>query len=582
MKWNRLLALCLCFLLLPIPVRATETPLWTRTEGEHYVTFRLSWPDWETTDWRQLDQLVVQYADTGEPVALSSTHQRGWIFATVPLRDKDRPLEVVHKEPFRFDDCYYRWHSGEAYSPPLGLDALNLRVVFQGDAAGNFHSDNTLTRAEAFAVICRLLSLKPAGDPGFADVAPEAWYYDTVSAATAAGIAAKDTLFNPQRPVTRGQFVTMLYRAMAHIGWLTEPAADSVLELPDADQVPDWAKSAYIALLNAGISVAGRHGKENPVSDDLFFYQADVEQPLTRGEVVEMVYDTLRRVPVYPTQEAIDLGFDRVMPVIDGSTSTKPYTDAVYAALFANYKNHESWPEKHSKSYYSYERLISGEADILFVSTKPTQDTLEKAKKAGVKLELIPIAYDAQVFFTHPENPIEGLTMEQIAEIYVNNPYTNWSELGGPDALFVPYCRNADSGSQAQMEEFFLKGSEIHPDIRRETTSYSMQSVLTDVYDAYRAEPLTFALGYSIYYYAQSASQVLLPEPLKYLKIDGVYPTDETIADGSYPLAGYNYAVIRADSPKGSAARRLVEFMTSPRGQLCVMNAGFGPLSKPE
>ena len=70
--------------------------------------------------------------------------------------------------------------------------------------------------------------------------------------------------------------------------------------------------------------------------------------------------------------------------------------------------------------------------------------------------------------------------MDQIRTIYVDNPYTNWQALGGPDAAFIPYCRNMDSGSQAQMEEFFLKGDEIHPDIRRETTSVSMASVLTD------------------------------------------------------------------------------------------------------
>ncbi len=570
MKWNRLLALCLCLLLLPTPVLAAETPLWSRAEGEHSVTVRLPYPQWRDVPWSQLDELVVCFSDTGEPVALTSSIQQGYFFATIPVEDKDRPLEVVQKTALKFDDCYQRWSGGEAYSPPLGLDALNTRGIFLGDGQGNLHPKDTLTRAEAFAVICRLLALEPHGDPGFADVQPGDWYYDTVSAARAAGIAAKDTHFDPLQPVTRAQFVTMLYLAMTYIGWLQQPAADAVLDLPDAQTVPDWAKDAYIALLDAGVSVS------DPYEDP----RADVAQLLTRGEVVEMVYDALRFVPVYPTQAAIDLGFDTAMPVIDGSTSTKPYTDAVYAALFSNYQNHGRWPEKHSKSYYSYERLISGEADILFASTKPTQDTLEKAKAAGVELELIPIAYDAQVFFTHPENPMEGLTMAQIADIYLNNPYTNWSELGGPDAIFVPYCRNADSGSQAQMEEFFLKGADIHPEIRRETTSVSMASVLTDVYDAYRAEPLTFGLGYSIYYYAQQASTILLPQPLKYLKIDGVYPTDETIADGTYPLAGYNYAVIRADSPKESPARRMAAFMTGEQGQLCVMNAGFGPLQK--
>ena len=51
------------------------------------------------------------------------------------------------------------------------------------------------------------------------------------------------------------------------------------------------------------------------------------------------------------------------MPVVDGSTSTYPYTRAVYGALFWNYDNHPQFPESHSKSHESYERLINGEVD---------------------------------------------------------------------------------------------------------------------------------------------------------------------------------------------------------------------------
>ena len=65
---------------------------------------------------------------------------------------------------------------------------------------------------------------------------------------------------------------------------------------------------------------------------------------------------------------------------------------------------------------------------------------------------------------------------------------------------------------------------------------------------------------------------------MKLRPINGVYPSDETIADGSYPLAGYNYAVVRADEPEDSPARRMIDFLLSNDGQRCVQNAGFGPL----
>ena len=65
---------------------------------------------------------------------------------------------------------------------------------------------------------------------------------------------------------------------------------------------------------------------------------------------------------------------------------------------------------------------------------------------------------------------------------------------------------------------------------------------------------------------------------LKLLSIDGVYPNDETIADGSYPLSNHTYVVLRKDTPKDSPARKMAEFMLTEKGQMCVENAGFGKL----
>lgn len=591
MKQKRLLCLVLALLML-IPAHAAaaedKEELWTRVEGDgSYVTIRVPAPEGEGMIWSEYINLMVRYADTKQPVALTSQYKSGYLFVTVPKENADRPLEVFMGEPIEFEDCYVSWDSDGKkdgyYDHPMGTDDLYIRGIVKGDGDGNLYPDEVITRAEAFSVVCRLLSLKADGDPGFVDVAEKAWYFETASAAKAAGITVEDEYFYPKRPVTRGEITVMLARAMKSIGWIgngTGTAAD--LNVADAEAIPDWALESYLAFAPySGVGIFSYRDTEEmdefgPIQEVL----AEQDKGATRSEVIQMVHSILRNVPVYPTEIAIKWGFDKEMPVIDGSTSTLPYTNAVYAAMFSNYYNHPSIPEKHSKSYYSYERLISGEADILFISTKPTEDTLAKAEAAGVELELIPIAYDAMVFFTNGENSIDDLTMDQIREIYVDNSYTNWSELGGPEAGLIPYCRNADSGSQAQMEEFFLKGDEIHPDIRRETTAISMASVLTDVWNAKTDDPLAYALGYSIYYYYQSASMILLSseDDLKLLKINGVYPTDETIADGSYPLAGYNYAVVRADSPKDSIARRMVEFITSPEGQRCVVNAGFGAL----
>ena len=61
-----------------------------------------------------------------------------------------------------------------------------------------------------------------------------------------------------------------------------------------------------------------------------------------------------------------------------------------------------------------------------------------------------------------------------------------------------------------------------------------------------------------------------------------MYPDEKTIADGTYPLSNNTYVVIRKDAAEDSLARRFVKFMLSPTGQLCVDEAGFGPLKKDE
>ncbi|MFQ9918926.1 MAG: S-layer homology domain-containing protein [Flavonifractor plautii] len=93
----------------------------------------------------------MRYADTGEPVPLTSDYQQGWLFATVPAEEAERTLEVFQGEEHRFPDCITVWKGHEYYNDPGGAKELYLRGVLQGDHAGNLNPDAALTRAEAFA-----------------------------------------------------------------------------------------------------------------------------------------------------------------------------------------------------------------------------------------------------------------------------------------------------------------------------------------------------------------------------------------------------------------------------------------------
>ena len=189
------------------------------------------------------------------------------------------------------------------------------------------------------------------------------------------------------------------------------------------------------------------------------------------------------------------------------------------------------------------------------------------------------------VFFTNVENAITGLTQAQIQDIYVRSAYDNWNEVGGPDAKLLAYCRNIDSGSHALMERYFLEGGELSlsQEILQVRVSKAMSSALSDVGEALSLDPPAYAIGYSVYAYYEDYEGFMIdvtPNKVKLLSIDGVAPTEETIADGSYPLADYNYLVLRADEPEDSPARRLADFMLTEAGQGVVSSAGFLPLKK--
>ena len=131
---KRLLTLALCLALLcPAAAAEGEEALWTRTEGDgSYVTIRLPCPQGEELDWSERQWLAVRYADTGEPVPLTSDYQRGFLFATVPAEDANRPLEAFQGEEHHFPDCTTVWQGHAYYDEPGGTEELYLRGVIQG------------------------------------------------------------------------------------------------------------------------------------------------------------------------------------------------------------------------------------------------------------------------------------------------------------------------------------------------------------------------------------------------------------------------------------------------------------------
>ena len=252
-------------------------------------------------------------------------------------------------------------------------------------------------------------------------------------------------------------------------------------------------------------------------------------------------------------------------PRLDGATSLaviyRSFADAVYAGRGARAPD----LVQTSRTPFAYQRLINGEVDAIF-AFRPSQRQTRKAAERGRRFSITPIGREAFVFFVNAENPVQGLTSEQLRDIY-GGTIRDWREVGGPSGRILPFQRSEGSGSQSRMLRF-MDGATLMPP-EREHLFQSMESIVrTARYHNYRG-----AIGYSFLYFVDVMMQ---ERGIRLLEVDGVAPALETIRDGSYPLTD-EICVVTAgsDNPHLDA---FIEWMLSDEGQEIVRRSGYIPL----
>lgn len=258
------------------------------------------------------------------------------------------------------------------------------------------------------------------------------------------------------------------------------------------------------------------------------------------------------------------------LPLIDGSTSTKPLEAGLRAAIFGISLKEAEKQVVHTSTYESFYKLIENKCDIIF-STPLSKQQYENAESYNYKLELVPIVREGFVFLVNADNPVESLTTEQIKDIY-SGKITIWSEIGGRDEPIIAYQRNETSGSQNYMIEFM--GDIPLADAPTELVP-SMMNTLIDAVAV--NDGSGGSIGYSVFAYADGMYNA--GGRVKLIAVDGVSASYETIADGSYPCTGYNYAIFNSDTAEESNIRKLVKWLLTKDGQTAMSEAGYVPLN---
>ena len=191
----------------------------------------------------------------------------------------------------------------------------------------------------------------------------------------------------------------------------------------------------------------------------------------------------------------------------------------------------------------------------------------EELKEANAQLEQKSIGRDALVFIVNENNPVKSLTRQQLKDIYAGK-ITNWKEVGGEDLAIVPFQRGEDSGSQTLFRKLLIQGGELM-DPPTELAPAAMGE-LVDSIAAYNNS--ANAIGFSVYYYID---QMYSQPGLRLLAVDDVTPSNDTIADESYPLCNEFYAVIHPDAAADSPERQLYDWLDTDAGQECIKKSGY-------
>ena len=193
----------------------------------------------------------------------------------------------------------------------------------------------------------------------------------------------------------------------------------------------------------------------------------------------------------------------------------------------------------------------------------------------GIELHLTPIGREAFVFFVNNQNPVDGLTVEQIQKIYTGE-ITNWKDVGGKRQSIRPFQRDEDSGSQSALLRLMEGLPLIEPE--EEDRIAGMGGIIRQV-ASYRN--FNNAIGFSFRFYS---TEMVKNGDIKLLALNGVEPTKETIRDGSYPISSYFYAVTA--SPVGQPAPEtenedlaaFLNWILSEQGQKIIEETGYVPL----
>jgi phosphate transport system substrate-binding protein len=226
--------------------------------------------------------------------------------------------------------------------------------------------------------------------------------------------------------------------------------------------------------------------------------------------------------------------------------------------------------------------LVNGTAHFGPMSREMKDKEIDDFEKAfGYKPTALPTSIDMLAVYVHKDNPIEGLTLQQIDAIFSKTrkgghptEIKTWGDLGltgewaqKPISL---YGRNSASGTYGYFKEHALFKGDYRDDVKEQAGSSSVvQAVASD----------KFAMGYSGIGYKTADVRAV---PITAAPGEDVVAAEPANAySGDYPLSRFLYLYVNAKPGEGldPLRREFVRYLFSKEGQSEVIKDGYYPVT---
>jgi phosphate transport system substrate-binding protein len=202
-------------------------------------------------------------------------------------------------------------------------------------------------------------------------------------------------------------------------------------------------------------------------------------------------------------------------------------------------------------------------------------------KRYGYKPTRVRVAIDALAVFVHKDNPLEGLTIDQVDAVFssnrkcgANKNIDRWGDLGLPGAWTAKdvqlYGRNSVSGTYGYFKKKALCKGDFKNSVNEQPGSASVvQSVSASLN----------GIGYSGIGYRTSGVRALA---LAKKGTDFIEANMENAVSGKYPLSRYLYVYVNKHPNKAlpPMEAEFLKMILSKSGQSIVEKDGYIPLPR--